>query len=245
MALDPTLRALCDAIGVTFNDTSLLELAVTHSSAAAEARTKRRPRPEDNERLEFLGDAVLGLTVGEALWRALPDAPEGELSRVRAAVVNERNLATIAAAVGLGDALRLGRGEELTGGRTKPSILCDAFEALVAAVYLDAGIEAARALVERLLSPSITAATARAEVHVDEKTVLQERVQGERGVTPRYEVIGAEGPDHARRWTVAMIAGDFLRTEGVGASKKSAERAAARAALDLLASAPPTKPEEP
>lgn len=237
MVCDSAIDVLCEALGVSFSDVKLLELAVTHSSAAAEDRGRRGAKhraPRDNERLEFLGDAVLGLVVGEALWRALPEAPEGELSRVRAAVVNERNLATVAAELGLGEALRLGRGEEQTGGRGKASILCDAFEAVVAAVYLDAGLETARAMIGRLLAASIDDAVRHGEVHIDEKTVLQERLQGERGITPRYEVVGAEGPDHARQWTVVMIAGDFLRTEGVGASKKTAERAAAREALGRL-----------
>ncbi|MEZ4408819.1 MAG: ribonuclease III domain-containing protein [Polyangiales bacterium] len=169
MALDPTLRALCDAIGVSFNDPALLELAVTHRSAAFEARTKRRPRVEDNERLEFLGDSVLGLIVSEACGEVSPTLRRGAPHRVRAAVVNERNLAAVAAEIGLGAALRLGRGEDQTGGRAKPSLLCDAFEALRRRCTSTLA-PTRRAMVEVSLSPSIAAATARSQTHLDEKT---------------------------------------------------------------------------
>ncbi len=184
--------------------------------------------------MEFLGDAVLSLCVSELLWRRLPQAREGELTRLRAAVVNETALARLGTSLGLGETLRLGRGEALTGGRTKPSLLADALEATLAAVYLDGGLDAARAVVDRLLTPEIDAALSRATPDLDDKTRLQELFQAKHTLTPHYEVVRADGPDHHRTWEVEMIADPYLRTRGVGTSKKRAEQAAAGEALRTL-----------
>ena len=229
------LTALQAALGVTLRDPTLLETAMTHRSAAHEGRAARRGhRAADNERMEFLGDAVLSLCVSELLWRRLPEAREGELTRLRAAVVNETTLARLGTALGLGDTLRLGRGEARTGGRTKPSLLADALEATLAAVYLDGGLEAARGVVDRLLTPEIDVALTRATPDLDDKTRLQELLQAKHALTPHYEVVRADGPDHHRTWEVEMIADPHLRTRGVGTSKKRAEQAAAGEALRLL-----------
>lgn len=240
------LTALQSALGVELRDPSLLEMAMTHRSSAHELRAARRgARPVDNERLEFLGDAVLSLCVSELLWKRLPEAREGDLTRLRASVVNEATLAKLGTRLGVGEALRLGRGEERTGGRTKPSLLADAFEATLAAVYLDGGLEAARAVVERLLTPEIDAALGRATPDVDDKTRLQELLQARLAITPRYEVVRAEGPDHHRTWEVEMVADPHLRTRGVGTSKKRAEQAAAGEALRQLEGEAPAKSPVP
>ena len=241
--MDPALPSLAATLGYAFRDPSLLAVALTHRSAAFEMSSARRGRPaSDNERLEFLGDAVLALTVSDVIWTRMPEATEGELTRVRAAVVNEANLARVASGIGLGDALKLGRGEDRSGGRAKPSLLANTLEAVFAAVYLDGGFEAARAVITTLLDPSIE--EVRAQGTRDEKTLLQEIVQGRHGVTPRYEVISTAGPDHDRTYAVEMRAGEILRAQGVGRSKKSAEQDAARRALQNLDVAPPA-PEAP
>ncbi len=229
------LIALQASLGITLRDPTLLETAMTHRSAAHEGRAARRGhKATDNERMEFLGDAVLSLCVSELLWRRLPQAREGELTRLRAAVVNETALARLSTSLGIGETLRLGRGEARTGGRTKPSLLADALEATLAAVYLDGGLDAARAVVDRLLTPEIDEALTRATPDLDDKTRLQELLQAQHTLTPRYEVVRAEGPDHHRTWEVEMIADPHLRTRGVGTSKKRAEQAAAGEALRLL-----------
>ncbi len=207
---------------------------MTHRSAANEGKSARRAGMRDNERLEFLGDAVLSLCVSELLWTRLPDAREGDLTRTRAAVVNEGTLASIATALDIGATLRLGRGEARTGGRTKPSLLADALEATLAAVYLDGGLDTVRSLVHRLFTPAIDQALQRRPPELDDKTRLQEILQGRHGLAPRYEVVRAEGPDHRRTWEVEMIADPHLRTRGVGTSKKRAEQEAARDALQKL-----------
>jgi len=233
------LTALQSALGITLRDPSLLEMAMTHRSSAHEVRAARRgARPADNERLEFLGDAVLSLCVSELLWRRLPEAREGDLTRLRAAVVNETTLARLSTRLGIGDALQLGRGEAQTGGRAKPSLLADALEAMLAAVFLDGGLDAARVVVDRLLTPEIDTALTRATPDLDDKTRLQEVVQARLAITPRYEVVSAEGPDHHRTWEVEMIADPHLRTRGSGTSKKRAEQAAAGEALRRLAADP-------
>lgn len=229
------LIALQASLGVTLHDPTLLETAMTHRSAAHEGRAARRGnKAADNERMEFLGDAVLSLCVSELLWRRLPQAREGELTRLRAAVVNETTLARLGTSLGIGETLRLGRGEASTGGRTKPSLLADAVEATLAAVYLDGGLDAARAVVDRLLTPEIDEALTRATPDLDDKTRLQELLQARHTLTPHYEVVRADGPDHHRTWEIEMIADPYLRTRGVGTSKKRAEQAAAGEALRLL-----------
>lgn len=233
--MDDKLNALAAALGHVFRDERLLEVALTHRSAAFEAAPGRRSKAlADNERMEFLGDAVLALAVSDALWKRCPEASEGELTRMRAAIVNESRLAEIAARLGVGDAIRLGRGEERTGGRTKASLLANALEAAFAAVYLDAGVTRACEVVLAMVAPTLDHVASTASAQRDEKTVLQELIQARHNVTPRYEVIDTQGPDHDRVWHVEVRAGEVLRAKGQGRSKKIAEQEAARNALRAL-----------
>ena len=236
-------RSFEEALGYCFQDARLLAVALTHRSAAFEAATSRRARLDHNERMEFLGDAVLSYAVSDALYQRCPDATEGELTRMRAAAVNEARLAGVASSLGLGDALRLGRGEDRTGGRAKPSLLANTLEAVFAAVYLDAGIERARAVILAHLGVVIDEVVASAVGNRDEKSLLQEIVQGRHGVTPRYQVIDAQGPDHARIWHVELQVGEIVSARGTGRSKKAAEQDAARTALRALERAEPIAKE--
>lgn len=239
--MDEATRRFVATLGHPFREIGLLNEALTHRSAAFEAASARRGNgPRDNERMEFLGDAVLALVVSDALWRNVPGAVEGELTRMRAAVVNERSLANVATELRLGEVLRLGRGEERTGGRMKPSLLANALEAVFAAVYLDGGIDAVRPVIERLLAREIDAVSARpageVRTQLDEKSLFQELVQARFGSTPRYEVVESEGPDHDRVWTVEVVAAESIRARGRGRSKKIAEQHAAREAREKLSS---------
>jgi ribonuclease-3 len=239
---DP-LRAVMDSIGYEFRDTAPLVAALTHRSYASEAgslRASTDPYGPDNERLEFLGDAVLSMLVAEALWTRAAAAREGALSRMRAAIVNEASLADAAAKAGLGDALRLGRGEQRSGGRTRPSMLADAFEALLAGVFLDGGIDAARGVVLRTLGARIDDVAATGAQ--DDKSLLQEILQARHRITPRYEVVAVYGPDHEREHEVELRAGNVVSARGRGRSKKDAEQAAARAALAALEQVATTSP---
>jgi len=221
------LHELERRLGVAFADPGLLRLALTHRSHAFEAGGL-----PTNERLEFLGDAVLGLAVTDHLYRDLPDAPEGRLAKIRASVVNTTSLAEVGRALGLGAHLLLGRGEEQSGGRDKDSLLADTVEALLGAVYLDAGVEASFALVWRLFGGMVVDTAARADTR-DHKTTLQELTAATMGTAPLYELAG-EGPDHARHFTaVAVVAGERLG-RGEGRSKKAAEQAAAAEAVAVL-----------
>lgn len=213
------------ALAYEFRRPELLEQALTHRSAAHELGEEGF----HNERLEFLGDAVLDLLVSELLMESGPDADEGSLSRARADAVNAHALAERAREFALGDALRLGRGEERQGGRTRASILGNAFEAVVAAVYLDGGLEAARDLVRRAFG-DLTSGKLR--LLVDPKTRLQEVLQSRGEALPRYETVVERGPDHAREFEVCVWAGDRALGTGKGTSKRAAEQAAAARALD-------------
>lgn len=221
------LAALERAIGHAFRDGALLEQALTHRSYLNETVEALH----DNERLEFLGDAVIGFVAGEHLYRALPEEPEGVLTALRAALVREETLASFAAALDLGAGLWLGRGEEATGGRERSTVLCDAFEALVGAVYLDGGLAPAAALVEARIAPELERVLVDRRHH-DARSVFQERVQATHQQTPHYETVDVEGPDHERRFTVEARVGE--RTAGRGSGRSKAE-AARRAALDALA----------
>jgi ribonuclease-3 len=216
-----------DLIGHRFADPSLFDQALSHRSWCAE-----QGGLPSNERLEFLGDAVLGLVVAEYTYRNHPELPEGVLAKVRASVVNTRVLADVAADLGVGSLLRLGRGEDLSGGREKESILADTVEALIGAIYLDGGFEEARRFILDQLSVRIRAAIIEPG-EADHKSRLQElAVRLGRGV-PRYEVHG-RGPDHARRYLATVyVAGDHLGM-GEGRSKKDAEQEAARLACEAL-----------
>lgn len=214
----------------TFRDPQLPALALTHSSFAHEQ--SKHAGGEHNERLEFLGDAVLELAVSEWLYTHFPSAPEGELARIRSAVVREPVLARLALGLGIGAAMRLGRGEDQAGGRMRPSLLADALEAVVGAVYLDAGWEVARSWVVAQVADEI--ARVSSGVSVNPKGVLQERLQGAGLATPSYRVVKAAGPDHRPTFVVDVIAGEQVLATGTGPSKKEAERDAALKALQLL-----------
>ncbi len=219
-------------LGYRFEDRVRLETAVTHRSYAQEHASGGEPLPY-NERIEFLGDAVVDLVVAQCLVERLPEAAEGRLSTLRAAVVSERSLAAAARALGLGDALRLGRGEERSGGREKPSILADAYEALVGAVFLDGGWSAALALVRGHLAAALDAAVAgRAET--DHKTRLQELLHQRGAAAPVYALTAASGPDHARTFDVEVAIEGEVLGRGRGRSKKEAEQRAAAWALAAL-----------
>jgi ribonuclease-3 len=220
-------RALEEALGWQFHDAELLERALTHRSYCAE-----QAGAVSNERLEFFGDAVLGLIVTDYVYREYEIFPEGDLARLRASVVNSEVLADVAAAVGVGDALRLGKGEDAAGGRAKPSILGDAMEAVIAAVYLDGGWEPARALVLRLVEPRIVEGAAGPEGQ-DPKGRLQELLAQRNGQVPRYQ-LRREGPDHAPRFFATVVAGGRELGDGQGRSKRQAEQMAAQAAWRRL-----------
>ena len=230
----PPLENLQKMIGYRFRDPSLLQEALTHRSFSNEADGRD---VRDNQRLEFFGDAVLDFLVSRELFARFPDKREGELTRMRAALVDETNLALLAAEIELGEFLLLGRGEERSGGRQKKSLLADAYEALLAAVFLDGGVRAASRLVARQFGPLLAEKVPLASSG-DFKSAFQEAVQAEHGVTPRYLLISASGPDHARQFTVAALVGDEPFGEGRGRSKKEAEQAAAREGLARLRGTP-------
>jgi ribonuclease-3 len=212
-----------------FRDKNLLQEALRHSSYVNEIAD---PHLRDNERLEFLGDAVLSLIVGHILIRCYPDLKEGDLSRNRANLVNESQLAKTARSVNLGAYILLGKGEIQTQGREKNSILADTFEALTAAIYLDGGFEAAYKIIEKKFQPLIDQLDAFAP-NYDYKSQLQERLQVGHGVIPDYSIIREDGPDHDKTFWVTLKAID-IEAEGSGKSKKAAEQDAARKALELL-----------
>ncbi len=218
---------LQESIRYRFKDTCLLEEALRHSSFVNE---QNEGGLRDNERLEYLGDAVLNLVIGDLLMRAYPRMREGDLSRIRANLVNEIQLAHIARTMELGGHLKLGKGEIQTGGQDKNSILANAVEALIAAVYLDGGFAAAFGMIETHFANLIEDAP-EVTTGQDFKSRLQESVQGKIQELPCYRVVDAKGPDHDKTFYVEMVAGD-LKTQGVGKSKKLAEQDAARQALD-------------
>ncbi|WP_062517366.1 ribonuclease III [Demequina gelatinilytica] len=218
--------ALISRLGVLV-DPDLLVLALTHRSFAYEAGGL-----PTNERLEFLGDSVLGVVVTDRLYHAHPDLPEGELAKMRAACVSQRALAVVAREIGLGPCILLGKGERATGGNDKDSILCDAFEAILGAIYLTHGIDVTREAILRLLGPSLEAA-ATSGVALDWKTSLQEAC-AERGLgSPVYSVTG-EGPDHARRFTATVLIAGEPKGSGTGTAKKHAEQDAAAEAYAAI-----------
>jgi ribonuclease-3 len=214
-------------LGWSFRDEALLAQALAHRSWCAE-----HPAEPSNERLEFLGDAVLGIVVTDYVFRTFPLLQEGQLAKVRASVVNAEVLAEVAAGVELGPCLRLGKGEDASGGRAKTSILADAMEAIIAAVYLDGGMDAARDVVMRLFGERIADA-ASGPGGDDYKTRLQELAAQRFEKLPRYQV-SDEGPDHAKRFFATVMIGGAPRGRGEGGSKKQAEQAAARAAWRWL-----------
>jgi ribonuclease-3 len=219
-------------LGHQFRDPRLLHQALMHSSRIPE-RAEHEPA-ESNEKLEFLGDAVLELVVSEELVREFPDWSEGQLSKSRARLVNATAISFSAQRLGLGNFLRLGRGEEKTGGRAKPALLADAYEALIAAVYLDGGLEAARGFVRRSLVEGAIAVEAERQGHTDHKSALQEFLQS-RGMSPgSYHVIAESGPDHQKTFRVEVRIAGQVTAMGCGRTKKEAEQSAAIAALIQL-----------
>ncbi len=219
-------------IGLALPDRPLALAALTHKSYVNEHRDEEGL--QDNERLEFLGDAVIDLAVSHRLMERFPGAREGDLSKMRAAVVDEQGLAEMARALALGALLRLGRGEELTGGRQKASLLADAMEAVIAAVYLAGGLGAVLRIVDRFLGEAFARAAA-GTLDRDYKTQLQELAQSKLRATPRYRVIAEHGPDHSKTFEVETDLRGEVVGRGAGRSKKDAEQAAAKLALDALA----------
>lgn len=227
------LKTLEKKLGYTFRNIDLLRTALYHSSYANEHRTAGI---SSNERLEFLGDAVLGVVTAEHLYKKHPDLPEGDLTHIRAVLVCEDSLHEVAQSLSLGDYLHLGRGEEQGGGRRRPSILADATESVFAAVYLDGGMQAADELIHRVLLDK-EREEAVEERRRDFKTALQERVQRQQGEKElRYEMVGATGPDHAKVFTFRVVLNGREAGIGTGRSKKEAEQSAARAALETMES---------
>jgi len=223
------LRGLEEALGYLFENPGLLDQALTHKSYANEQGRGVR----DNERLEFLGDAVLDLVVSHLLFDLRPRLSEGKMSKVRAFLVSETSLAEVARSFGLGGYLRLGKGEEQTGGRTKPSILSGALEALIAAIYLDGGFDLAREFVDAVFRPLLEV-EGPSGLDRDYKTRLQEHCQGRYGSAPTYRLVGEWGPDHDKTFEVEIRLGNRVLGKGRGRSKKEAEQRAAQDALAVL-----------
>jgi ribonuclease-3 len=234
---DP-LSDLETRLGYVFRDRALAETALTHTSWRNEASA---PGRTDNERLEFLGDAVLALVVSDLLMRRLPDSDEGDLTRARAARVSEGGLARAAGTLDLGRFLFVGRGEERTGGRGRPSILADALEALMGAVYLDGGLEAVAAAVARLFQSELGDVDSHARL--DYKSRLQERAQALWQVAPVYQVVAESGPDHDKRFEVALSFAGRQWARASGRSKKEAEQSAAALALETIEREPRPGPD--
>jgi ribonuclease-3 len=222
------LKQLEERLGLQFNDYSLLARAMTHRSFLNENLEQSL---EDNERLEFLGDAVLDFVVGAYLYHRYPEMKEGELTMLRAALVRTETLAEFARELSLGDKLRLGYGEAESGGRERSAILCGAFEAIIGAIFLDKGMATVEMLVHSLIGPALEGILAEA-THRDAKSGFQIWAQGRYNITPRYRVISAEGPDHAKIFTVAVMLDDVIWGEGIGRSKQHAAQEAAAAALE-------------
>ncbi len=224
------LAALQQTLGISFNDPSLLEQALVHSSYINENPGFALA---SNERLEFLGDAVLGLVVAEKLYQDFPHSTEGEMTRLRAALVRRDTLTRMARTIGLGDYLYLGRGEEASGGRRKPANLAGALEAMVAAIFLDQGSIATSDFILGLFDEELQKIASQG-AKVDYKSQLQELIQAREQQTPAYQLVEAMGPDHDRRFTVEVKTGNTVLGVGSGKSKKAAETEAARAALEQL-----------
>lgn len=223
--MNRNLKALENELGYTFQNPALLDRALTHSSYANE-----REALGDNERLEFLGDSVLGFITAEYLFSEHKGVPEGELTRLRAYAVCEKSLDVYAREIGLGDYLLLGKGEERTGGRERASVLSDAFEAVIAAIYLDGGMEPAKKFVLRFVRPYVEAKP----VFKDYKTMLQEVTQKNPGEKLEYVLVSESGPDHDKHFEVEVHLNSNVIGRGSGPSKKKAEQDAAREALALM-----------
>ena len=222
------IKDLEEALGYRFRNISLLQNAVTHSSYANE---RWHNSLLSNERLEFLGDSVLGMLVAEYLYRNFPNRPEGELTRMRAEMVCEKTLAAAADRIGLGSHLLLGHGEEQTGGRRRSSILADAMESVIAASFLDGGLNAALSIIRRFILVEVPVSSFRNE---DFKTELQELVQKKKDQTLTYTLLSESGPDHDKRFEVELKLNNEAVGRGIGSSKKRAEQMAAKNAMEVL-----------
>jgi ribonuclease-3 len=222
--------SLEEALGVVFSDKSLLQRALVHRSYLNE-------HPgfplEDNERLEFLGDAVLDFATGEFLYHRFPELAEGPLTSLRSALVRRETLARFALQLDLGQYLYMGHGETASGGRERPAILCASFEALIGALYLDQGMRVVNRFIEPLIGPEVDRAV-KEDLDKDHKSRLQELAQGQMRHTPRYSTVGESGPDHAKTFTVQVSVGGRVYGQGAGRSKQQAAQQAAQKALDRL-----------
>jgi ribonuclease-3 len=228
------LESIQEVLDYRFQDPQLLLRALVHRSFVHE---NPHPEQKDNETLEFLGDAVLGLAVSHLLWERFPDCNEGDLSRLRSSIVNERELARIALSLNLGEHLLLGKGEELTGGRLKPSLLADSLEALLAAIYLDGGLATVIMVVNRLFHSYLNPEENEYPLKImdkDFKTQLQELTQARFKLTPTYSLDSEEGPDHDKTFHMSVDLEGRILARGKGKSKKEAQQRAAKRALELF-----------
>lgn len=226
--MEPDFSEFERILGIQFQNTELLHEALSHSSYANEKKKQRR----SNERLEFLGDSVLSIVVSQYLFENYPDLPEGELTKIRAALVCEKSLHRFALQISLGEFLLLGKGEAHTGGRERPSILADAFEAVIAAIYLDAGLETARAHILRFIPKNLP--ENRSMLFGDYKTALQEVIQKNPEEKVEYILTDESGPDHSKTFGVEVCLNSNVIGRGRGKSKKDAEQMAAKEALELM-----------
>lgn len=232
-AADP--QELEAKLGYSFRRKELLVRALTHKSFAFENRDENDSPGTDNEQLEFLGDSILGFVVSEALMARHPDYSEGDLSRLKAHLVSAAHLHSVAARMGIGAFLRLGRSEEVGGGRKKKALLANAMEAMIAALYLDGGLDGARDLIlEHIIGSRDSAHDSESDPAISYKTVLQERARSMNLPQPRYVVAAENGPEHAKTFVVEVHVGDSLSSRGEGPSKKAAGQKAAQGVLDQL-----------
>ncbi len=226
------LSKLEKILGVEFRNKDLLRISLTHRSYINENPPPAGGRGENNERMEFLGDAVLELAITEYLYEKFPEKPEGELTNLRASLVNANILGSVSAEIGFNDFLLLSRGEARDIGRARQIILANAFEAIVGAIYLDSGYESAKGFILRVLEPKIPEILEK-KLYKDHKSLFQEEAQDREGVTPSYEVIKEWGPDHDKHFIVGVYLGKELVAEGEGHSKQEAQQSAAELALKM------------
>lgn len=231
--MNADLQALEDQIGHRFKDRSLLVRALTHKSVCTDRKTEATSL-FDNEQFEFLGDSILGFIVSEALVNRYPHFPEGRLSKLKAHLVSAVHLFNVGQFLSIGKFLHLGRGEEMSGGRHKKALLADAMEAIIAALYLDGGMDAARQFVVKRLVDSVPPVDGDEQRITDHKTALQERAQVLGLPQPRYTIVQESGPEHAKTFVIEVRAGSGLATRGEGSSKKAAGQEAAKLMLELL-----------
>lgn len=224
-----TLDQLQETIGIRFKNAPLLQQAFVHRSYLNEAKNIR----ESNERLEFLGDAVLSFLTSQYLYTAFPDYPEGKLTNIRSSLVNTRTLGTVATSLHLGDLLLLSRGEKESGGQTNPSLLADVFEALLGAIFLDQGIDVCRTYLTTVLFSKVNDII-RTKAYIDYKSLLQEIIQERSKISPTYQLVKSEGPDHAKQFWIAVYKDDQKLGDGQGKSKQEAEQHAAKNALEAM-----------